>query len=333
MGRQDEVVGAPAAGSADRMRLLAPDHGQRREHDAKRATSARRHDLASGVESLPDPVGVVGVVDDDVVPGCAPQPLVPAGERVRLLDRRRRGGRRDAEGIGERERPGDVEGVVGAGQPGANRPRAGSLGDLDLSAAELRRDGDHPPLRFGMVAERDHRASQFAKVTREVAAALLVDADRGRGDGGAVADEEPSLAVFVLLDGAMTVEVVVGEVREDRGIGKELRTALELEAGELTDDHVSRAIGGGGIGDSEGRVPGADRRTAVGLEDGGDQRDGGALAVGSGNRQQRAGVQAPAELRLVDHREPPPRGGVEDRRAWRQPGALDHGLRRRRPVE
>ena len=93
-------------------------------------------------------------------------------------------------------------------------------------AGELAGDGDG-----------DHRvagAGLLAHDVGEEAALVLVDADdRARR---AAVGEEPALGGEVAAEAAVAVEVVGGEVEEDRDVGLQRAGEVDLVGGELEDD-------------------------------------------------------------------------------------------------
>ena len=155
-----------------------------------------------------------------------------------------------------------------------------------------------------------------------------------RRDGhraGRLAGEHLELGGAIGVEGAVAVEVVLGEVEQHPGVGREALGVLELERRRLADDR--RRLRQPAIGERGERRPDVahdlrgQARRAVQVAD---QLDRGRLAVGAGDRDQLVGHEPPADLELPDHGQPRLARRDDDGRLRRHAGALDHRADRRR---
>src|SRR5205807_8743533 len=99
-------------------------------------------------------------------------------------------------------------------------------------------------------------------------------------------------------EGAVPTEVVAGKVGEDGGVGQQVRAALELEARDLAHDDVVRLARQCRQRRMKLRVAPEGRTPATRLQHRPEEMAGRRLAVRPGDRQQRAIVEPPGELRL-----------------------------------
>ena len=125
----------------------------------------------------------------------------------------------------------------------------------------------------------------------------------------------------------MAVEVVGGEVEEDRALGGEGDAVLELEAGGLADDRRGRVDLAGERGERRADVAGDGDRLAGRPVDVAEQLGDGRLAVGAGDGEEAVGDRPPGELELADHLDAPLQGGGDHRRLPGHARALDDGPR------
>ena len=142
-----------------------------------------------------------------------------------------------------------------------------------------------------------------------------------------LAGEDLELGGLVGVERAVAVEVVLGEVEQDAGVGSEAQRVLELERRRLQDH--DRRLGQAGA-DQRGQrrpdVPDHDRGEIRGAMEVADQLDGRRLPVRSGHRDRLVGHQPPAELELPEHADPGLAGGDDHRRLLRHTRALDQRL-------
>ena len=111
---------------------------------------------------------------------------------------------------------------------------------VGAAQAELR-DGQQrllvPPQLPGAVGELGARAGAEADAPRAAAEVLDPEPERRDRDGLVrLAGEDLELGGAVGLEGAVAVEVVLGEVEQHRRLGRERLGVLELERGRLGDD-------------------------------------------------------------------------------------------------
>ena len=143
-----------------------------------------------------------------------------------------------------------------------------------------------------------------------------INPDAGRRDDrnviAALAGEQPQLGRQIGIHVAVAVEVVGREVEQHRRVRRELDGILELER-RCFADHGDRR-GERRLAVRRGRrkqaqrppdVPGDDRVAATRAIHRADQLDGRRLAVGAGDGDELVGQQAPCQLQLADHRDPP----------------------------
>ena len=125
----------------------------------------------------------------------------------------------------------------------------------------------------------------------------------------------------------MAVEVVGGEVEEDRALGREGDAVLELEAGGLADHRGVRVDLAGERGERRADVAGDRDRLAGGPVEVAEQLGGGRLAVGPGDGEEAVGDRPPGQLELADHVDPALQRGRDHRRLPGHARALDDGPR------
>jgi hypothetical protein len=138
--------------------------------------------------------------------------------------------------------------------------------------------------------------------------------------------EQPQLRVPVCLERAVPVEVVLGDVEEQRGVGRQRLGVLGLEARHLADD--------GGLGVDRAHQRGQRRAHVAGQRDGqarlppdrAEQLGGGGLAVRAGHRHEAVRQQPPGQLQLAEHRHAALPRCRDHGRLVRHARALDHEL-------
>ena len=142
-----------------------------------------------------------------------------------------------------------------------------------------------------------------------------------------LAGEDLELGGLVGVERAVAVEVVLGEVEQDAGVGREAQRVLELERRRLQDH--DRRLGQAGA-DQRGQrrpdVPDHHRGQIRGAVEVADQLDRRRLPVRAGHRDRLVGHQPPAELELPEHADPRLAGGDDHRRLLRHARALDQRL-------
>ena len=189
-----------------------------RGDDPQRAAAATIEDGARGLDDTADAVGVVREVDDDVAGPRGLDQFEASRQRRRVADRRRGKIGVDLQGVRQGERPDGVQRVVPADQPrrSVRRRRARSP---SAGWREERPVGGHEAaLRPAVTTEANDACAKAFELTCEGAAERLVDADRRDRDRGVVAHEQPALARLVGGQRAVAIQVVVGEIREQRGL-------------------------------------------------------------------------------------------------------------------
>ena len=165
-----------------------------------------------------------------------------SGVKARRPSRTASGG--DAVGPGQ-GRGGEGVGQVVRGEgrgAAADVVEGGQLGGRGLALL------DEGPVGEDVVDDADHRQGRRAEGEADRAAALLhlgvLDEPLGDGvlhvvDAGDLgARVDLALGPLVLLDRAVPVDVVGGDVEAGRGVGGDRVRPVQLEAGQLDGDHV-----------------------------------------------------------------------------------------------
>ena len=143
----------------------------------------------------------------------------------------------------------------------------------------------------------------------------------------ALVGEDPQLRRQVGLEVVVAVEVVGGEVEEDRALGREVAGVLELEAGGLADHGRVRLDLADQLRERRADVAGDRDRLTGAAVDVAEQLDRGRLAVGPGHRDEAVGQRPPGQLQLPDDVDPPLQRGRDHRRLPGNARALDDGPR------
>ena len=223
-------------------------------------------------------------------------------------------------------------GADGVGvHPARERHRRGGHRVLHVVVAAQAELGDRqqrllvPPQLAGAVRELGARAG--AEADAAGAAAEVLDAEAERRDRDrlvGLAGEDLELGRAVGVEGAVAVQVVLGEVEQDGGLGREGQRVLELERGRLGDDRRPGRERARQRGQRRADVAGhlhGQARLAVQVAD---QLDGRGLAVGAGDGDELVlAEQPPPGLVLAEHGDPALAGGRDHRRLLRHAGALD----------
>jgi len=113
----------------------------------------------------------------------------------------------------------------------------------------------------------------------------------------------------VVREGAVPVEVVVGEVEDAACVRCEMRRPVQLETGDLGGEHVDPRVGEQGVPGRGADVADGGDSATVGTEHCGEHGRGGGLAVGAGHGEpgarfpEEAGaVGEPRGVDVADHR-------------------------------
>ncbi len=123
----------------------------------------------------------------------------------------------------------------------------------------------------------------------------------------------------------MPVEVVGGDVQQNRRLGGERECVLELKRGSLADDGHIRSDRSHETAERGADVPGDRDRQAGGPVDVPDQLHRGGLAVRARHGHELVLQQAPGELQLAEHGHPARVGRGDDRRLPGHARTLDDG--------
>ena len=143
----------------------------------------------------------------------------------------------------------------------------------------------------------------------------------------ALVGEDPQLRRQVGLEVVVAVEVVGGEVEEDRALGREEARVLELEAGGLADHRRVRLDLPGQLRERRADVAGDRDRLTGAAVDVPEQLDRGRLAVRPGHRDEPVRQRPPGQLELPHHVDPPLQSGGDHRRLPGNARALDDSPR------
>ena len=141
-----------------------------------------------------------------------------------------------------------------------------------------------PPVALGEVGLRPRPERHPPGLAAQRQRPQLQRGDRGRVHG--LAGEELELRAPVGLEGAVAVEMVLGEVEQHPGLGREGLRVLELEGGGLADDGRRGVERPGQPRERGAHVARDHHRQAGGPMHVPDQLDGGRLAVRSGDRHE-----------------------------------------------
>jgi hypothetical protein len=143
------------------------------------------------------------------------------------------------------------------------------------------------------------------------------------GDGRlGLVGEDAQLGLAVGLEGAVAVQVVLGDVEQDGGVGRERLRVLELERRRLADHHGTGRKRPGQRRERRADVPRDHHRQpglAVHMADELDRRG---LAVRARDGHEGVLQQPPADLELAEHRQAALPGRRDDGRLGRHPRAL-----------
>ena len=125
----------------------------------------------------------------------------------------------------------------------------------------------------------------------------------------------------------MAVEVVGGEVEEDRALGGEVGCCPRAGSWSTRRRRSPRVDLADQLGERRADVAGHRDRLAGAAEDVAEQLDRGRLAVGAGDGEEAVRQRPPGQLELADHLDPALQGGRDHRRLPGHARALDDGPR------
>ena len=155
------------------------------------------------------------------------------------------------------------------------------------------------------------------------------------GQHGHRAGQDAHLVGGVVVEGAVPVEVVLGEIEHASGVRCEIGCPVQLEAGDLGGEDVDRRFGQQGLPRRGTDIAHGQCAAAVGGENRFQHGGGGRLAVGAGDRQPGAGraeqsrlICQPGCLDVPDHRDPGVGGGHQDRTVRTPPRGCHHQVNR-----
>jgi hypothetical protein len=99
----------------------------------------------------------------------------------------------------------------------------------------------------------------------------------------------------------VAVEVILGDVQQEGGVGRELARVLQLKARGLADHHRARRERAHERGDRGAHVSRHGHVQLGGPVDGAEQLRGGGLAVRARDRQKGVREESPGKLELAVH--------------------------------
>ena len=254
-------------------------------------------------------VGDPADLGDSLEPvGDAPEAAQAAHDGI-AIDPRRKGDRGDGHGVAQ---------VVLAGERKLGGGEQRAVGVKDLAAGKADRAIGPGRARLDPVRRRRRPAGQIE--TREGG---IVGVDHG-DVARPLIGEDPQLRAEVVSERAVAVEVIGTEVEQHGDLRGEGLGVLELEGRALADDRRAGIERTGHRGERRTHVAGQRMGLPGRLADGTEPFSHGRLAVRAGYGEEAVGQQAPAELELADHRQPPLVSRDDRRRRRRHAGTLDH---------
>ena len=210
------------------------------------------------------------------------------------------------------------------------RQRAPELGDVDeLHGRTARRDRAHqrgallvelhrPTVDLGVEPDADElgaghvlRRGERLPCDRRCVDHRVVGGDDG-GVARALVPPHAGLGQPVVVERAVHVEVVGGEVEPRAHPRREPAAVREPERGRLHDEHV-QVVAGDGLDERDLQVADRCGAHAGAVEHGGDEGGDRGLAVGPRDGQHRAVVPGPRQVELAQHRAVVDAGEAEQR--------------------
>ena len=311
----------------------------RAEHRDQPAATGRR-DRREQVEHGLERGRAVGVIDDDPERLAGLDPFHPPRDRGEPFEPRSHGARIQPDGLAERDHREGVVDVEPSGQLQRQGPAARGRRVRDPQAVGILLDARGPDVGRGVRPIRQHPGTGLLRHADEAAGGGVVEVDDagpgpraagrlGRGVApGPEAFEERELGVAVGLEAAVELEVLVGDVGQDRDVVGDRPDAFEREAvgGALDDRRGVARQGHGTQRELEGGCLGRRDMRLIGFLDGADPRSGGpdhpgphARRLERGDREERCrglavGAGDPDDVQLPARIVVPPCGGGRERR-------------------